>query len=484
MYDDEELTLEESENTYENDSQQLNSDKSSIHYYDSDEERYHRVKRVTNRGNNLIRRKMMSTPGNINNRNNTETRHPTQKTTNTNSSNSSDNSVLKVSNILSPFSESSELKGKGTIVKALKNPVTRKIILIAIPIFLLLMLILFIVAVISADDDNSGEYEYYTEGACQLVKYQDKLMDIEDYVAGVMATQIGEFSYSEATLKTASVMIRTYTISHGQKIGDNLDECYYDVSNIDLEYDPDIDYSSYNSVANSTKGLIVEIDGKIIEDSYDASFINSIEQTQKLDTTSEHTWEQIINYYYNEKAKIKTTDQSYRKSFVAEGTIFRQADSRWGSIPLGNSSINMANSGCAVTSIAIGISFSGTPLTVDEFDAGVFVRALNAGGCFTEGGGIKWSCSAIYKIAPSVRFVARIDNIGTTNEEKIAVINSYPLDKYIVITHFQNERAPRGHFVNFQEFLNSDEYLARDPSPGTLVAHSIAEMDRIVIYSY
>ena len=171
------------------------------------------------------------------------------------------------------------------------------------------------------------------------------------------------------------------------------------------------------------------------------------------------------------------------ETVVPAGTIYRQGDPAWGDIPLGKSSSTMASAGCAVTSIAIGIAFSGTQTTSSTFDAGVFIRALNAGNCFTERGWISWGCSAITKIAPSVHFVAKDENVGTTNKDKIALIKKYPLDKYIVITHYANS-STYSHYVNFQEFIDSNTYMSRDPGVGALVSHSISEIDHIVVYSY
>ena len=171
-------------------------------------------------------------------------------------------------------------------------------IIIGISVILLfspaILFILLLTTIMPFDEFYNNQYEYYTEGACQQVKYQDKLMSIEDYVAGAMATQFGEFSYSESTLKTTAVAIRTYTISHGTKIGDSLDDCYYDVSNNGLEHNPESDYSNYKSAVNSTKSLIITINGKITGGYYDASCVYSASQAKTLDTTGNYTND---NYY-------------------------------------------------------------------------------------------------------------------------------------------------------------------------------------------
>ena len=68
--------------------------------------------------------------------------------------------------------------------------------------------------------------------------------------------------------------------------------------------------------------------------------------------------------------------------------IFAQWDPRWGNIQLGyGGGTSLANIGCLVTSIAIGMSCSGTELTVSNFDPGVLATHLVSNGCFTNGSG-------------------------------------------------------------------------------------------------
>ena len=197
-----------------------------------------------------------------------------------------------------------------------------------------------------------------------------------------------------------------------------------------------------------------------------------------LEEYSGYDWKQIIDYYYNNQAEIVSL---YSPELT--GGIFKQGDPEWGSIPLGKSSTNMARSGCAVTSIAIGIYFSGAKTTVESFTAGDFINALNDGNCFKTSGGIMWACDAINKFAPSVNYVTT-KNLSGDNQSKIEAINSYSQDKYFILTHFRNSEHQRGHYVNFKEFIDENEYVARDPAPGSLTTQKISEIDHIVIYSY
>lgn len=164
-------------------------------------------------------------------------------------------------------------------------------------------------------------------------------------------------------------------------------------------------------------------------------------------------------------------------------TIYAQGDSRWKSISLGKSNTNMGASGCAVTSIAIGISCSGTEITVANFDAGKFIEALNAGSCFTDDGSIYWGCSAITKIAPNVKLLYTESGMkDKSNGYKTEAINKYSVDNNFILVHFKNASHPRGHYVVVTK-LSGNNIIAKDPSGGKVSTISLDVVDQIVVYS-
>lgn len=175
-----------------------------------------------------------------------------------------------------------------------------------------------------------------------------------------------------------------------------------------------------------------------------------------------------------------TTD--YCEGYSSNCTIFAQGDKRWGSISLGSSSTDMANSGCAVTSIAIGIACSGTETSVANFDAGKFIKALNEGGCFTSSGEIYWGCSAINKIAPNVHLVNIIRDIGgKTISEKTSLINNNNQNGNFVLVHFVNNKHSRGHYVVVNE-VSGNKVIAKDPAGGKISSVDLKYIDQIVVY--
>lgn len=168
--------------------------------------------------------------------------------------------------------------------------------------------------------------------------------------------------------------------------------------------------------------------------------------------------------------------------YSADCTIYAQGDSKWGSTRLGNSSLTMADSGCAVTSIAIGISCSGTDVVVDNFDAKALIDTLNANGsCFTDSGAIYWGCSGIQEIAPSVRLVGTYNPSSSSATREL--VESQDPNSTFVLLHYVNSAHPRGHYVVYTS-TDGNYFITKDPSGGKVTSVLISEIDQVVVYSY
>lgn len=164
--------------------------------------------------------------------------------------------------------------------------------------------------------------------------------------------------------------------------------------------------------------------------------------------------------------------------------LYAQSDPKWGSIHLGKSSSTMSGSGCAVTSIAIGIKCSGTQIADGTFDAGVFIRKLNSGSCFTESGAIYWDCKAITEIAPNVKLKANIRQIKSyTPEQKKEMASGFDAGNTFVLLHFKNSQHPRGHYVVFTS-ISGNNFIVKDPAGGKISQVPVEDIDQIVAYSY
>lgn len=163
-------------------------------------------------------------------------------------------------------------------------------------------------------------------------------------------------------------------------------------------------------------------------------------------------------------------------------TIYAQGDSRWGSTKLGSSSTNMSRSGCAVTSIAIGISCSGVTLTDSNFNAGSLVNALNSAGCIDSSGSVSWSCPAITKIAPGLTFKQSISLKGLTAMDKITKVKQANTSNSFVILHISNSEHST-HFVVYSKSSGTN-FIVKDPAGGKMSTYNANDIDSIRVYTY
>ncbi len=172
-------------------------------------------------------------------------------------------------------------------------------------------------------------------------------------------------------------------------------------------------------------------------------------------------------------------------SYSGQCTIFAQSDSRWGRINLGQSNAHMSDSGCAVTSLAIGIACSGTLVTTTDFNPGVLVDAMNKGNCFTRGGAINsWDCQGIYNIAPNIKYIGMNFVTDKTSTEIINLLNSYDKNNHFILVHYRNADHPRGHFVVYLQ-AKGDYLEVQDPaSGGKINLIPIKDILKIVVYEF
>lgn len=169
-------------------------------------------------------------------------------------------------------------------------------------------------------------------------------------------------------------------------------------------------------------------------------------------------------------------------------TIWKQGDSRWGSISLGSSSTNMSKSGCAVTSIAIAMSCSGTTINnVASFNPGTLVNQMNSSNAFTSSGAITWGTSAIPYFAPSFTF-AYGKKITGTDVEKLQTVSDTTKEnsgKVAVLLHFKNDAHPRGHWVVLKS-ADQNKFTVYDPAGNEpdVNTYEAKHLDDMRVYKY
>ena len=101
-----------------------------------------------------------------------------------------------------------------------------------------------------------------------------------------------------------------------------------------------------------------------------------------------------------------------------------QTDSRWGSIGFGyNDSYTVARVGCALTSVAKVMAYSGAvSRDTSVFNPGVLCNFLKANGGFTSSGDIYWAKPCEYT---SNFTLEKWTNVSGTKDEKISQIISF-----------------------------------------------------------
>lgn len=131
--------------------------------------------------------------------------------------------------------------------------------------------------------------------------------------------------------------------------------------------------------------------------------------------------------------------------------LWRQWDSRWGSIYLGSSTDTMARSGCLVTAIAILAVHSGTK-DPETFNPGTLVTSLNNVGAFDSGGAIA-SWAKVTEVIPEIKFVKSGSFSSSTQSGKAAEILAVINQGYYVICNVG------GHWVFIEGVSGSDVYM-------------------------
>lgn len=174
------------------------------------------------------------------------------------------------------------------------------------------------------------------------------------------------------------------------------------------------------------------------------------------------------------------------KNYNNNCTIFAQGDPRWKNILIGKSSVSMGNSGCAITSIAIGISCYTNNILISNFDAGKFLKILNNGNCFN-GANISWNCEAIRKVVPTLKVLKDVPLDGS-NSNKFNKIHEYinSSNRNFGVVHISSNcrKNNSGHWMIYDKQISSSKFNAMDPAVGDIKDHDIGCIDRMIVYTY
>lgn len=223
--------------------------------------------------------------------------------------------------------------------------------------------------------------------------------------------------------------------------------------------------------SNSEQLQCIKDHGYATDPNYVSKILNVI-KTYNLSQYDIGTWDGTTTSYdsptYNNKI-------CYNGGSTNSGTFtsWKQYDSQWSNVRLGNKTVGKI--GCAMTSVAIQIMRSGSPLSIEEFNPGTFAQALTKAGGFDAAGNITWS--AVERIAPNFKFVDRVNH-----RPSLQKLNNLVSQGYYVILNVKYGR----HWVAIDsvDVANNKIYMFDPGSPGTEVGetYGLNSIQRYVYY--
>lgn len=223
--------------------------------------------------------------------------------------------------------------------------------------------------------------------------------------------------------------------------------------------------------SNSEQLQCIKDHGYATDPNYVSKILNVI-KTYNLSQYDIGTWDGTTTSYdsptYNNKI-------CYNGGSTNSGTFtsWKQYDSQWSNVRLGNKTVGAI--GCAMTSVAIQIMRSGSPLSIEEFNPGTFAQALTKAGGFDAAGNITWS--AVERIAPNFKFVDRVNHRPSLQE-----LNNLVSQGYYVILNVKYGR----HWIAIDsiDVANNKIYMFDPGSPGTEVGetYGLNSIQRYVYY--
>lgn len=179
--------------------------------------------------------------------------------------------------------------------------------------------------------------------------------------------------------------------------------------------------SQIKSVMNSVSGIVRMDNNKILFTQYKTTGKVGTNTMNVKEGNSQgksgFTYEQILDYWYT-----GTNVQLGAGANCGSSDGWKQGNSSWSNIPLGNSTYTIGSAGCLGTSVAILIQNSGTKINIPNFNPGTFVESLNQNNGFTSGGLFKWD-GAWKNVAPNFEYYQQ-ESLPASKSGKIERVRS------------------------------------------------------------
>ena len=256
-------------------------------------------------------------------------------------------------------------------------------------------------------------------------------------------------------------------------------------------------YRVYDSFENSTRDH-----SRLLSDKYNCNVYGS--NSEQLQCIKDHGYATDPNYVSKILNVIKTYNLSqydigtwdgtttsydsptYNNQICYNGgstnsgtfTSWKQKDSQWSNVRLGNKTVGAI--GCAMTSVAIQIMRSGSPVSIEDFNPGTFAEALTKAGGFDAAGNISWD--AVERIAPNFKYVDMVPQKGKIYHPTLQELDNLVSQGYYVILNVKYG----GHWVAVDrvDISNNKIYMFDPGSPGTEVGetYGLNSIQRYVYY--
>jgi len=160
---------------------------------------------------------------------------------------------------------------------------------------------------------------------------------------------------------------------------------------------------------------------------------------------------------------------------------WRQGGQSWSNIKIGNTNSTIGNIGCLVTSIAILIEKSGVNTTIEPFNPGTFVEALNGNGGFDSSGNLQYA--AVNKVVPSFSYVGNVNLRGKSRSEKLALITQYFNQGYFITIEVKGATSGNQHWVAITN-VNGNNVVIVDPASDKTDLWSAYEWSKSSQFNY
>lgn len=211
-------------------------------------------------------------------------------------------------------------------------------------------------------------------------------------------------------------------------------------------------------------------------------------------TINSKTAEQMkTEYNFNSKQLLQYNELSsskyaslwsgaiYGSTDSGEYVSWRQSGQSWSNMQIGNTNSTLGQIGCLVTSIAILIEKSGCNTTINPFNPGTFLEALNENNAFDSGGNLQYA--GVTKAVPNFKYGGNVNLRDKSRSEKLALITQYFNQGYYLTIEVKGATPGNQHWVAITG-INGNNVVIVDPGSYSTDLWSSYEWNKLSQFNY